>query len=114
MELVGNNWDKILESEYHEEYFKNIVAFINKEYKEKTIFPPKSRILRALNLTDYQDVKVVILGQDPYHGLGEAHGLSFSVKNGVKKPPSLQNILKELYADLKTKFNERRKPFVCV
>ena len=96
MELVGNKWDEILNNEYHQEYFKKIVTFINKEYKEKTIFPPKSRILRALNLTDYNDVKVVILGQDPYHGLGEAHGLSFSVHNGVKIPPSLLNIFKGL------------------
>ena len=100
MELVGNNWDSVLDSEYKSDYFKRIVAFINKEYKEKVIFPPKSRILRALNLTDYDDVKVVILGQDPYHGVGEANGLCFAVSNGVKLPPSLQNIYKELYNDL--------------
>ena len=99
--LVGNKWDEILEEEYKSEYFKKIVAFINKEYKEKTIFPPKSRILRALNLTDYDNVKVVILGQDPYHGTGEANGLAFAVSNGIKLPPSLQNIYKELYDDLK-------------
>ena len=100
MELVGNNWDKILNEEYHQEYFKNIVKFINKEYKEKTCFPPKSRILRALSLTNYDKVKVVILGQDPYHGVGEANGLAFAVSNGIKLPPSLQNIYKELYDDL--------------
>lgn len=100
MELVGNSWDDILDYEYHQEYFKNIVKFINKEYKEKDIFPPKSRILRALSLTDYQEVKVVILGQDPYHGVGEANGLAFAVSNGVKLPPSLRNIYKELYNDL--------------
>lgn len=100
MELVGNSWDDILDYEYHQEYFKNIVKFINKEYKEKDIFPPKSRILRALSLTDYKDVKVVILGQDPYHGVGEANGLAFAVSNGVKLPPSLKNIYKELYNDL--------------
>lgn len=100
MELVGNSWDKVLDEEYHQEYFKNIVKFINKEYKERVVFPPKSRILRALNLTDYQDVKVVILGQDPYHGLGEANGLAFAVSEGVKLPPSLRNIYKELYDDL--------------
>ena len=88
MELVGNHWDEILEEEYHKEYFKKIVSFINQEYKEKTIFPPKSRILRALNLTDYQDVKVVILGQDPYHGDGQANGLAFAVSTGIKLPPS--------------------------
>ncbi len=101
IKLVGNNWDNILQEEYQQEYFKNIVDFINKEYREKTIFPPKSRILRALNLTDYNDVKVVILGQDPYHGDHEANGLAFAVSNGIKLPPSLQNIYKELYDDLK-------------
>ena len=101
MELVGNNWDKILDGEYHKEYFKKIVNFINKEYIKKTCYPPKSRILRALSLTDYDKVKVVILGQDPYHGEGEANGLAFAVSNGIKLPPSLQNIYKELYADLK-------------
>ena len=100
MKLVGNNWDKILDEEYHKEYFKKIVIFINKEYKEKEIFPPKPRILRALSLTDYDDVKVVILGQDPYHGVGEANGLAFAVSNGVKLPPSLKNIYKELYDDM--------------
>lgn len=103
MELVGNHWDKILDEEYHKEYFKKIVAFINKEYKEKTCFPPKSRILRALSLTDYDDIKVVILGQDPYHGQGEANGLAFAVSNGIKLPPSLQNIYKELNTDLNIK-----------
>lgn len=100
MELIGNSWDQILNEEYNKEYFKKIVQFINKEYKEKTIFPPKSRILRALNLTDYKDVKVIILGQDPYHGEHEANGLAFAVSNGIKLPPSLQNIYKELNQDL--------------
>ena len=100
MELVGNNWDKILDEEYHKEYFKKIVNFINKEYIKKTCYPPKSRILRALSLTDYDKVKVVILGQDPYHGEGEANGLAFAVSNGIKLPPSRQNIYKELYDDL--------------
>ena len=100
MNLVGNHWDKVLDHEYHEEYFKKIVAFINQAYKEREIFPPKSRILRALSLTDYDDVRVVILGQDPYHGVGEANGLAFAVSDGVKLPPSLRNIYKELYNDL--------------
>ena len=98
--LIGNKWDSILQDEYNKDYFKNIVRFINKEYKEKTIFPPKNKILRALSLTDYDDVKVVILGQDPYHGVGEANGLSFAVSNGIKLPPSLKNIYKELYDDI--------------
>ena len=100
MKLVGNNWDKVLEEEYKKDYFKKLVLFINKIYKEKEIFPPKNRILRALELTDYDNVKVVILGQDPYHGIGEANGLSFTVSLGIKLPPSLKNIYKELNNDL--------------
>lgn len=100
MELVGNSWDLILEEEYNKDYFKKLITLINKEYKEKTIYPAKGRILRALFLTKYEDVKVVILGQDPYHGEGEANGLAFAVANGIKLPPSLKNIYKELYDDL--------------
>ena len=100
MNLVGNKWDDILRDEYQKDYFKKIVLYINKAYKERPIFPPKSYILRALSLTDYDDVKVVILGQDPYHGVGEANGLCFAVNNGIKLPPSLQNIYKELNSDL--------------
>ena len=99
--MTNNKWDEILNEEYHKDYFKNIVAFVNKVYKEKVIFPPKNRILSALDITDYDKVKVVILGQDPYHGVGEANGLAFSVNDGVKIPPSLKNIYKELYDDLK-------------
>ena len=94
MQLVGNKWDEILEEEYHKDYFKKIVLYINKAYKERPIYPPKSYILRALSLTDYDNVKVVILGQDPYHGTGEANGLAFAVNPGVKLPPSLKNIYK--------------------
>ena len=68
--MTNNKWDEILNEEYHKDYFKNIVAFVNKVYKEKVIFPPKNRILSALDITDYDKVKVVILGQDPYHGIG--------------------------------------------
>ena len=100
MNLVGNKWDEILKDEYQKEYFKKIVLYINKAYKEREIFPPKNYILRALSLTDYDDVKVVILGQDPYHGVGEANGLAFAVNKGIKVPPSLQNIYKELNSDL--------------
>lgn len=98
--MIGNSWDEILKDEYQKDYFKNIAMFINKEYREKTIFPPKNNILRAFKLTDYDNVKVVILGQDPYHGINEANGLAFSVSKGVRLPPSLQNIYKELYNDL--------------
>lgn len=107
MKLIGNNWDNILNEEYQKEYFKDIVVYINKIYKEKDIFPPKNYILRALTLTDYQDVKVVILGQDPYHGVGEANGLAFSVNNGVRLPPSLKNIYKELKSDLNINISDK-------
>ena len=100
MKMIGNNWDIVLDQEYHKPYFREIVNFVNKEYKEKEIYPPKNYILRALSLTDYDKVKVVILGQDPYHGKGEANGLSFSVNRGVKLPPSLRNIYQELSDDL--------------
>lgn len=100
IKMTNNNWDIVLEEEYQQPYLKNIVDFVNKIYKEKIIYPPKDRILSAFNITDYKDVKVVILGQDPYHGVGEANGLAFSVNDGIKIPPSLQNIYKELNADL--------------
>lgn len=98
--MTGNNWDIVLNDVYHEPYFINIVKFVNQIYKEKTVFPPKTKILKALTTTDYNDVKVVILGQDPYHGIGEANGLAFSVSDGIKLPPSLRNIYKELHDDL--------------
>ena len=98
--MTNNYWDAVLKEEYEKNYFKNIAMFINKEYKEKIVYPPKRDILRSLKLTDYNDVKVVILGQDPYHGENEANGLSFSVNEGIKLPPSLKNIYKELYDDL--------------
>ena len=82
--MTNNYWDVVLKEEYEKNYFKNIAMFINKEYKEKIVYPPKIDILRALKLTDYNDVKVVILGQDPYHGENEANGLSFSVNEGIK------------------------------
>ena len=98
--MIGNDWDIYLKEEYNKDYFKKLIDFVNKEYKEKTIYPPKNEIFNALRHTAYKDVKVVILGQDPYHGENQAEGLSFSVKNGIRKPPSLQNIFKELKDDL--------------
>lgn len=98
--MIGNNWDSLLKEEYQKEYFKNLVTIIRKEYQTKIIFPPADEVFKAFKLTDYDDVKVVILGQDPYHGTKEAEGLSFSVKKGVRKPPSLLNIFKELKEDL--------------
>lgn len=90
----------IVAVEFEQDYYKKLHNYVENEYLHKTIFPPRQNIFRALNLCDYEDVKVVILGQDPYHGMGEAHGLSFSVLEGVNKPPSLKNIFKELKDDL--------------
>ncbi len=102
--MIGNDWDDLLQEEYQKEYFKKLISFIEKEYHEKTIYPKKSEIFSAFRHTSYKDTKVVILGQDPYHGENQAEGLSFSVKNCVRKPPSLQNIFKELEDDLKIPF----------
>lgn len=98
--MIGNSWDKILKDEFKKDYFKDLVKFLNMENKTKTIFPKSEDLFRALKLTDYKDVNVVILGQDPYHGEKEANGLCFSVNHGVQSPPSLQNIFKELKSDL--------------
>ena len=101
--MINKTWDKVLEPEFKQEYFKKLGIFVKQEYKNNSIFPPYNHIFDALKLTDYNEVKVVILGQDPYHGLGEAHGLSFSVRVGVRTPPSLRNIFKELEQDLGVK-----------
>ena len=98
--MINKKWDIILEEELKKDYFKKLGIFVESEYKQKQIFPPYENIFDALRFTDYDNVKVVILGQDPYHGLGEAHGLSFSVRKGIKMPPSLLNIFKELKSDL--------------
>ena len=104
--MIGNNWDKILEKEYQKDYFKEIIKYITTEYKNKTVYPKENEVFNAFRYTDYNNVKVVILGQDPYHGPNQAEGLSFSVSNEVKKPPSLINIFKELESDLKIPFPE--------
>ncbi len=98
--MIGNDWDKVLEEEMSKQYFKDLIKLIEQEYQEKTIYPKKTEIFKAFRNTSYQDTKVVILGQDPYHGENQAEGLSFSVKQGINKPPSLQNIFKELNSDL--------------
>ncbi|WP_041966332.1 uracil-DNA glycosylase [Mesobacillus selenatarsenatis] len=100
MALLNNGWEPLLAEEFEKAYYLDLREFLIEEYRTKTIFPEKDNIFNALRFTDYEDVKVVILGQDPYHGHGQAHGLSFSVKPGVKIPPSLRNIFKELNADL--------------
>lgn len=96
--MIGNSWDEILKEEFKKDYFVNIKKQLEKT--NKIIYPKKENIFRALKLTDYNDVKVVILGQDPYHGENEANGLCFSVNMDVKIPPSLRNIFKELKEDL--------------
>jgi len=98
--MIGNDWDQYLKIIWDSPGFRKFYSKIMDEYDKKVIFPPKDYIFNALKLTSYENVKVVIVGQDPYHGEGEAHGLSFSVQKGVKIPPSLQNIYKELYDDL--------------
>ena len=97
---IGNEWDALLEEEFQKEYYLKLRAFLAREYKTRRIFPDMYDIFNALKYTSYSDVKVVILGQDPYHGEGQAHGLCFSVKKGVEPPPSLKNIFKELNEDI--------------
>ena len=97
--MIGNDWDEKLII-WNSEGFKKFYHVVEEEYSHHTVFPPKDHIFEALKLTSYQNTRVVIVGQDPYHGIGEAHGLSFSVQKGVSIPPSLQNIYKELYDDL--------------
>ena len=99
--MIGNKWDEYLSDEYKKEYFKELLEFVKNEYKTKTIYPKQNEVFNAFRYTDYDDLKVVILGQDPYHGPNQAEGLSFSVSNEVLKPPSLKNIFKELESDLK-------------
>ncbi len=97
---IGNHWDQLLAPEFEKEYYQKLRQFLIAEYRGKTIYPGMHDIFNALKYTDYDDVKVVILGQDPYHGPGQAHGMSFSVRPGVKQPPSLVNIFRELQDDL--------------
>lgn len=97
---IGNKWDEILEGEFDKEYYKKLRAFLIQEYSEHTVYPDMHDIFNALKAVSYDDVKVVILGQDPYHEPGQAHGMAFSVKPGIKTPPSLVNIYKELKDDV--------------
>ena len=103
----NNNWDDILKDEFDKQYYLELREFLIKEYKSHLIYPDKYKIFEALKLTDYEDVKIVILGQDPYHGFGQAQGLSFSTPKEIKNPPSMMNILKEIKDDL-------QKDSVCV
>lgn len=112
---IEKPWYDLLKNEYEKQYFVDIMNFLEKELVSKTIFPPKEEIFTALEKLPYDEVKVVIIGQDPYHGENEAHGLAFSVKKGVKIPPSLRNIFKELkneYEDFEIPNNGCLMPWV--
>ncbi len=98
--MINNDWAEILEAEFQKDYYKKLDQFIQKEYQEKVIFPIKEEIFNAFKLCSFSNAKVIILGQDPYHNINQAHGLAFSVLKGNKVPPSLKNIYKELFSDL--------------
>lgn len=97
---LEESWKKLLKDEFVKPYFKSLSEFIHNEYKKTTVYPPAKYIFNALDCLPVDKVKVIILGQDPYHGLGQAHGLSFSVPDGIDLPPSLQNIYKEIQTDI--------------
>lgn len=98
--MIEKSWEEVLKDELEKDYFKNLIEFIKEEYKTKTIYPKMNEIFKAFRYTPYDKVKVVILGQDPYHGENQAEGLSFSVPKGVNQPPSLKNIFKEMHDDI--------------
>lgn len=98
--MFGNDWDEVLKDEIRQPYFEELMQQVKEEYRTHTVYPPEPLLFQALKLTPFASVKAVILGQDPYHGPGQAHGLSFSVLPGVKIPPSLRNMYKELASDL--------------
>jgi uracil-DNA glycosylase len=100
MVQIGNNWDKLLQEQFESAYYQELRAFLKYEYANGTVYPDMYDIFNAFKATDFHAVKAVILGQDPYHGAGQAHGMCFSVKKGVAVPPSLQNIFKEIRSDL--------------
>ena len=100
MVVLNNDWDKLLEDEFRKQYYLELREFLKAEYFSRRIYPPMTDIFNALRYTSYENTRVVILGQDPYHGEGQAHGLCFSVKRGIEPPPSLKNIFKELKDEL--------------
>lgn len=100
MKFFGNSWDEVLEEEFNKPYFQQLLLKVDEEYQKHTVYPPQDKIFSAFKLCDYEDIKVVLLGQDPYHGYGQAHGLCFSVLPGVTPPPSLKNIFKEMADDV--------------
>lgn len=98
--VFDNDWQEILQDEFEKEYYQTLRKFVAQEYSTRIIYPPLNEVMNAFYTTPYEKVKVVILGQDPYHGPGQAHGMCFSVKPGVPHPPSLRNIFQELYHDI--------------
>ena len=100
MVKIGNSWDTVLREEFKKEYYLKLREFLKQEYGQGTVYPDPDNIFNAMKLTSYDDAKAVIIGQDPYHEPGQAQGLSFSVPRGMKQPPSLVNIFKEMQADL--------------
>ncbi len=100
MSTVASDWLPYFQEEAGKEYYKELTAKVKSEYAKYRVFPPKDQVFSAFSLTSYKDVKVVIIGQDPYHNVGQAHGLCFSVQKGIDVPPSLQNIYQELHDDL--------------
>lgn len=101
---IADSWKNILESEFEKPYFKTLTDFVKMEYKQHTCYPKGSEIFAAFDFCNYNDLRVVILGQDPYHGLNQANGLCFSVHDGISHPPSLINIFKELSTDLNVSY----------
>ncbi|GAB4243873.1 MAG: uracil-DNA glycosylase [Ekhidna sp.] len=99
---IEESWKRVLENEFEKEYFGHLVQFVKEEYASRQVYPPGSLIFSAFDHCRWDDLKVVIVGQDPYHGAGQANGLCFSVNEGVRHPPSLQNIFKEIKDDLRT------------
>ena len=100
MFTLGSGWDKVLSAEFEKPYFKELCSFLKNEYDNVRVFPEKQNVFASLKTTPFESVKAVIIGQDPYHEIGQAHGLCFSVQKGCKIPPSLRNMYKELYDDL--------------
>jgi uracil-DNA glycosylase len=97
---IATSWKEQLQNEFEKEYFQNLIQFVKQEYQTETVYPPGKEIFRAFDYCAFDDVKVVIIGQDPYHGEGQANGLCFSVRDGIRQPPSLLNIFKEINKDL--------------
>ena len=102
---IEESWKNVLQDEFNKKYFSSLVEFIKKEYQNNTIYPPGNLIFNAFNHCPFDALKVVIIGQDPYHGPGQAHGLCFSVKEGIQFPPSLKNIFKEIKNEVSGRIN---------